>query len=198
LKINETSKGEMSVLKTKNIIARRVKSFVTMFVYLNTFLNNFASSVYFFISILIVFDISGRVLFNSPIMGVPEFIPLGMIGAFFLQMAHSGLSNRFINSDVLVRSFPPRIRAIFVTIGDLLTIFFFILMIVALWPETLRAWRFLQYVGEGSRRIPVYPTYTCLIIGGILAITVFTLRIIDRFTSTDVFSLTNTNKQDKE
>ena len=60
------------------------------------------------ITVLITCDILGRVLFNSPIIGVPEIVKVSVVAIVWLQMSYTLKIGGHIRSDVVLDRLSPR------------------------------------------------------------------------------------------
>ena len=54
------------------------------------------------VMLLINSDVIGRVLFNTPVRGVPELVSISIVAIVFLQITHTLRKQRFIRSDVII------------------------------------------------------------------------------------------------
>ena len=64
------------------------------------------------ITVLISCDILGRVLFHSPIIGVPEIVKVSVVAIVWLQMAHNLKINGHLRSDAILNRLSRRGRSI--------------------------------------------------------------------------------------
>jgi len=85
----------------------------------------------FVLCFLVVADVSGRVLFNSPVKGTPEIISLSIVIICFLQAGYAIRSGGMLNVDTLVTHLSPRAQSLLAAWGALIGVFFF-------WPDLLR------------------------------------------------------------
>ena len=121
------------------------------------------------IMVLVFSDVVGRNFFNSPITGVPEIVKVGVVMFTFMGIAWTLRRNRHIRSDLL----PSRLGVNGKEIMSLIRHLFFagvcVCIMIATWDPMIKAWQILEYEGEGSLHVPVYPLFTLIQIGSALA-----------------------------
>jgi TRAP-type C4-dicarboxylate transport system permease small subunit len=120
------------------------------------------------ITVLISCDILGRVLFNSPIIGVPEIVKVSVVAIVWLQMAHTLKIGGHIRSDVILDRLSPRGKAAVNVIAAVLGTFVFGFLVYSGWPQMIEGWRIGEFEGELPVRVPTYPVRTILILGAAL------------------------------
>lgn len=120
------------------------------------------------ITVLISCDILGRVLFNSPIIGVPEIVKVSVVAIVWLQMSHTLKIGGHIRSDVILDRLSPKGRAFIDLIASLLGAFVFGLLVYAGWHNMIEAWRIGEFEGELPVRVPTYPVRTIVLLGAAL------------------------------
>jgi len=117
------------------------------------------------ITILICSDILGRVLFNYPIIGVPEIVKVSVVALVWLQMAHTLKIGGHIRSDVVLDRLPPRGKALVNVLAAALGALVFGFLVYAGWPNMIEGWRIGEFEGELPVRVPTYPVRTILMLG---------------------------------
>jgi len=110
---------------------------------------------------------TARYLFHSPIRGTGEASQLLMAGVALLCLGYVQSVKGHISIDILVRRFPPRVKAIIGLVGLLLTIVVFALIV---WQSTLRT---IQILEEGRMlfnfpTIPAWPFWFLVPVGASL------------------------------
>ena len=120
------------------------------------------------ITVLICSDILGRILFNHPIIGVPEIVKVSVVALVWLQMAHTLKIGGHIRSDVILDRLPPRGKALVNVIAAALGTLVFGFLVYAGWPNMMEGWRIGEFEGELPVRVPTYPVRTILILGAAL------------------------------
>jgi TRAP-type C4-dicarboxylate transport system permease small subunit len=120
------------------------------------------------ITVIISADILGRVLFNAPIIGVPEIVKVSVVAIVWLQMAHTLRIGGHIRSDVVLDRLSPRGKAVVNLLAAGLGIFVFGFLVYSAWPQMIEGWRVREFEGELPVRVPTYPVRTILIVGAAL------------------------------
>jgi len=124
-------------------------------------------------------DVIARVVFNSPITGTAEIIKVAVVCVVFLQIPFAVLSRKMIFSELIVGRFGGIARILANLLRDVLTLACFLFICLANWGPMLHSWRILQYDGEGALRVPVYPLFTCIQIGSIVAVIISIKFVVD-------------------
>src|SRR5574340_1212361 len=131
---------------------------------LMTVLNAIGTAWIGVITVLISCDILGRVLFNSPIIGVPEIVKVSVVAIVWLQMSHTLKIGGHIRSDVILDRLSSKGRAFIDLIASLLGAFVFGLLVYAGWDNMIEAWRIGEFEGELPVRVPTYPVRTIVLV----------------------------------
>jgi TRAP-type C4-dicarboxylate transport system permease small subunit len=125
----------------------------------------FAAIFAFLLCFLVVGDVSGRVIFGSPIKGTTEVISLAIVTICFLQAAYAIRSGGMLNVDSLVTKFSPRIQSCLGVFGSLAGFVFFALICYGTLDGAAHAWTSNEFEGEGAMRVPVWPTRFVIVLG---------------------------------
>lgn len=137
-----------------------------------------AALLAFAMCFVVVADVIGRVLFNSPVKGTPEIVSYSIVMICYLQAAYAIRSGGMINVDAVYTFFPYRVQSLFAAIGCLLGIMIFGLIGWGGIDGALHAWRSGEYEGEGALRIPAWPARFVIVLGaGLAALTYFLLLL---------------------
>ncbi len=129
------------------------------------------------ITVLISCDILGRVLFNSPIIGVPEIVKVSVVGIVWLQMSHTLKIGGHLRSDVILGRLSPKARSIVDMIAYSLGAIVFGLIVYSGWNTMIMAWELGEFEGEEPARIPTYPLRTIVLLGAALTSLQFILML---------------------
>ncbi len=129
------------------------------------------------ITVLISCDIIGRVLFNSPIIGVPEIVKVSVVGIVWLQMAHTLKIGGHLRSDVILGRLSPKTRSIVDVFAYSLGALVFGLVVYSGWNTMIMAWELGEFEGEEPARIPTYPLRTIVLLGAALTSLQFLLML---------------------
>src|SRR5918998_5289688 len=99
----------------------------------------------FVLSFLVVADVIGRGVFNSPVKGTPEIVSMSIVVICFLLAGYAVQSGGMIYADVLVSIFGVRGRAFAQLLSAVLGILFFGLIAWGSYEPTLHAWTSGEY-----------------------------------------------------
>lgn len=132
---------------------------------------------------LIVADVLGRSFFNSPITGVAEVSARSVVAIVFLQIAAAILAGRMTRADFVVRFIrnrAPRVLAVMEIAFAIVGAAIFALIVWAVWPDTVEAWRTNEYFGvRGVFTIPTLPFRAIIVLGGGFAVLAYLLLALE-------------------
>lgn len=129
-----------------------------------------AATLAFLLSFLVVADVIGRVLFNSPVQGTPEIVSISIVIICYLQAAYAIRSGGMLRVDAFVSALPRPVREALDVIGALLGAAFFGLIVWGAYDPAVYSWTSDEFEGEGALRVPVWPARFIMILGAALAI----------------------------
>ncbi len=124
----------------------------------------------FILCFVIVADVVGRGLFNSPLQGTPEIVSNSIVMIVFLQAGYAIRSRSMLRADFLVKLFGSGMRRVVLAIGYLLGAVFFAIMVSGAIDPAIHSWVSGEYEGEGALRVPSWPTRFIILVGGGLAV----------------------------
>jgi TRAP-type C4-dicarboxylate transport system permease small subunit len=134
----------------------------------------------FALSFVVVFDVVGRVAFNSPLKGTPEMVSTAIVMICFLQAGYAIRSGGMINVDFLLGRFGPITQQLVLLVGDLLGAAFFGLVSWGSFEPAAYAWTSGEYEGEGALRVPAWPARFIVVGGTALAALCYLVRALHR------------------
>ncbi len=132
-----------------------------------------AALLTFFLSFLVVADVIGRVVFNSPVKGTPEIVSMSIVVICFLLAGYSVQSGSMLQADILVGLFGARGPLISALLSGVLGAAFFGLIVWGSYEPALHAWNSGEFEGEGALRIPVWPARTVVMFGSLLVAIIY-------------------------
>ncbi len=133
----------------------------------------------FLLSFLVVADVIGRVLFNSPVKGTPEIVSISIVIICYLQAGYAIRSGGMLHVDAFISALPQRVRDVLGIIGAVLGVLFFGLILWGSFEFAAHAWTSNEFEGEGALRVPVWPARFIIILGAALAVLNYLLLVIE-------------------
>jgi len=132
-----------------------------------------AALLTFSLSFLVVADVIGRVVFNSPVKGTPEIVSMSIVIICFLLAGYSVQSGGMLQADILVGLFGKRGPWISTLMSGVLGAAFFALIVWGSYEPALHAWNSGEFEGEGALRIPVWPARLVVMLGSLLVTIIY-------------------------
>lgn len=132
-----------------------------------------AAAIIFLLSFLVVADVVGRGVFNSPVKGTPEIVSMSIVIICFLLAAYAVQSGAMLRTDILVSLFGRRGFAFADLISGLLGAAFFLLIVWGSFEPSLHAWTSGEFEGEGALRVPVWPARFAVMFGSFLVVAIY-------------------------
>ncbi len=129
-----------------------------------------AATLAFLLSFLVVADVTGRVLFNSPVKGTPEIVSISIVIICYLQAGYAIRSGGMLRVDAFISALPGRARDALGLIGALLGAAFFGFILWGSFEPAAYSWTSNEFEGEGALRVPVWPARFIIILGAALAV----------------------------
>lgn len=136
----------------------------------------------FGLAFLVMGNIIGRTVFDSPIYGTPEIVAASIVIVVFLQVGYAIRSRSMLKADFLVLLLPSGVQKVLLTIGYLLGAAFFLMIITGGWEESVLSYVEGEFEGEGALRVPSWPARWTVLFGSVLAmINYLVMAYIDVF-----------------
>ena len=124
----------------------------------------------FGLAFLILANIIGRSVFDSPVYGTAEIVATSIVIIVFLQVGYAIRSQSMLRADFLVIHLPYPIQRFFLVLGYLLGAVFFLMIINGGWEESILSYIEGEFEGEGALRVPSWPARWMVMIGSVLAL----------------------------
>jgi TRAP-type C4-dicarboxylate transport system permease small subunit len=132
-----------------------------------------AAILIFSLSFLVVADVAGRVLFNSPVKGTPEMVSMSIVIICFLLAGYAVQSGSMIHTDAIVGLFGDKGHTFAALLSGLLGAAFFGLIVWGSTEPAWHAWASGEFEGEGALRVPVWPARFVVMLGSLLVCTIY-------------------------
>ena len=133
---------------------------------LSKFLMVVAAAWAFGLTFLILLNISFRGIFD----GMAEIVTASIVIIVFLQAGYAIRSRSMLRADFLVSRFSPLFQRIFLAVGYLLGVGFFLMIITGGWDESILSWVENEFEGEGALRVPAWPARWAVMGGSAIAL----------------------------
>jgi len=127
------------------------------------------------ITVLVCADILGRLLFQYPLVGVPEIVKVSIVAIVWLQIPHTLKTGGHLRSDVVTRFLSSRNRALVDLFACVLGAIIFGLLVYSGWDTMIQAWEMGEFEGELPVRVPTYPLRSIVLLGAALTALQFLL-----------------------
>jgi TRAP-type C4-dicarboxylate transport system permease small subunit len=137
-----------------------------------------AAVIIFCLSFLVVADVFGRALFNSPVKGTPEIVSMSIVIICFLLAAYAVQSGAMLRTDVIIGMFGPRGQDFADLLSGVLGVAFFVLIVWGGYEPTMHAWASGEFEGEGALRVPVWPARVVVMIGAALVVAIYCAQAV--------------------
>jgi len=137
-----------------------------------------AAVLAFLLCFLVVADVVGRVVFNSPVKGTTEIVSLSIVIICYLQAGFAIRSGGMLHVDMFVSKGGPRTQSVFAALAALAGLVFFALICWGSFEGAQHAWVSSEFEGEGALRVPVWPARFVLVLGTFIAAFSYLLSLV--------------------
>ena len=162
------------------------RSLASSFAKVTSLLNSAGTLWVFALMFLICADIIARAGFNAPIRGVTEIVGYSLIGAVFLQLAHSLHVGRFSRAEMFIEPLArnrPVTAALFHAVFAAGGILVFGLIAWGTVAKFEEAWPDLKFGVEGDFTILVWPLRLIILTGAVMVAVKYLILLIDNLLS---------------
>lgn len=130
-----------------------------------TVMNIMATAWIFAMIMFVVVDVTGRIVFKSPLTGTPEIVKVSNPAIAFLQIAYVLWLGAHVRTTIILDRISPVKRALIDILACLMGIAVFSLNFYSGWSLTATAWSVGEYEGEGALRVPTTPVRIIIQVG---------------------------------
>jgi TRAP-type C4-dicarboxylate transport system permease small subunit len=134
-----------------------------------------ASFLAFMLTFVVVADVIGRVLFNSPLKGTPELVSSSIVIICYLQAVYAILSGGMMHVDAITVHMPARVQSVLGALACMLGVLLFGIIFWGSIEGFMHALESGEYEGEGALRVPVWPVRLAVLVGSGLAVLAYLL-----------------------
>ena len=128
-----------------------------------------------FLAFVILVDVIGRSMFNSPLRGTAEIVASSIVVICYLQVTYAIASGGMMQVTVFTSMMPVRLRAVVGVFTCLLGVLLFWIVTKGSISGFQNAWVFGSYEGEGALRVPTWPVRLAVLVGSALAMVAYGL-----------------------
>lgn len=115
------------------------------------------AAVLAFLTLVICYDVAGRLFFNKPFAGTAELAAVGLVLLTFMQTPYVIRERKLLRVTFFLDRMPPAVRSQFNALTYLLGAAFFIAMVIASWEPSIAGWNSGEFFGNDAFRIPAWP-----------------------------------------
>lgn len=136
----------------------------------------------FAIMFMVCADIIATNAFGYPLRGVTELVGYSLVGAVFLQLAHTLHTGRFIRAEMFIEPLEQKhaaVAAIFQIVFSLAGAAVFGLIIYGAYVELISSWPSLVFGVEGEFTILVWPLRAIILAGAAAVMVKYLILVID-------------------
>ncbi|WP_210207674.1 TRAP transporter small permease subunit, partial [Rhodoplanes elegans] len=137
-----------------------------------------AAVIIFALGFLVVADVIGRGVFNSPVKGTPELVSMSIVIICFLLAPYAVQSGGMLKADILVGAFGARGQAFSELASGVLGALLFGLIVWGGAMPALEAFTAGEYEGEGALRVPAWPARVIVVAGAALVVLIYLARAV--------------------
>lgn len=121
------------------------------------------------VMLLVNADVIGRVVFNTPVSGVPEIVSMSIVAIVFLQVAQAFRKGRLTRTEAVLGFLDrraPRLRAVLELVFSVAAIALIWQLLASSHPLFIKAWTRNTYEGTvGDFTAPIWPVKLIILIG---------------------------------
>jgi len=109
------------------------------------------------LTLVIVYDVGGRLLLNRPFAGTAELVGVGLVLLTFLQAPYVIRQRKLLRVTFLLDMLPATVRSWLNAFAYLLGTAFFAAMALTSWEPALAGWASGEFFGNDAFRIAAWP-----------------------------------------
>ncbi len=125
------------------------------------------------LAFIILFDVGGRYLFGTPLLGATEIIKNSVVSIAFLQLPLAIYRGGMLRTTLLFDSVNPNFQRHLQIFGSVIGLLFFMALSYSSWTPFLESLQVGEYEGEGALRVPTYPVRFLIVLTAAFASLVY-------------------------
>jgi len=134
------------------------------------------------VAVLILYDVVGREVFQTPFHGTNEIVANSVLSILLLQLPLSIINRSSLRTTILFDKVGIKGKKTIDSISYFLAALLFLAIAIGSWPNMIEAWDILEQEGSGVIEIPVYPIRTLVVFVGAVGFIVCALSIYQSMT----------------
>ena len=142
-------------------------------------LNIIAAAWLLILAFVILYDVIGRAVFNSPFAGAREILGNSVVAILFLQVPLAIHCGNMLRTTLIYDLTGANGKRVIDIITFLLGAGFFVAMGVGGWHDMITGWRIREFEGIGALEIPVYPLRTMAVFLSFLGAIVYLAMVAE-------------------
>lgn len=141
------------------------------------------------LTLLIFYDVAGRLFFNRPFAGTAEVAGVGLVLLTYLQTPYVIRHRKLLRVTFFIDRMPAGLRSQLNALAYLFGGVFFIGMAIVSWEPAIIGWASGEFYGNDAFRVPAWPlrfgTLTLWIVSGLVCIGLVAEGLRGRLTQKD-------------
>lgn len=109
------------------------------------------------LTLVICYDVAGRLLFNRPFAGTAELTGAGLVLLSFLQAPSAMRRGKLLRVTFLLERLPARAAGALVGAAWLIGALVFATFLASGWEPAIEGWRAAEFYGNDAFRLPAWP-----------------------------------------
>ena len=142
-------------------------------------LNIIAAAWLLMLAFVILYDVIGRAVFNSPFLGAREILGNSVVAILFLQVPLAIHRGNMLRTTLIYDLTGTNGKRVIDITTFLLGAGFFVAMGVGGWHDMITGWRIREFEGIGALEIPVYPLRTMAVFLSFLGAIVYVAMVAE-------------------
>lgn len=109
------------------------------------------------LTLVICYDVGGRLFFNRPFAGTAELAGVGLVFLTYLQTPYVIKERKLLRVTFFLDLMPPLLRSYLNAFTYLMGAAFFIAIVIATWEPAIAGYASGEFFGNDAFRIPAWP-----------------------------------------
>lgn len=146
-------------------------------------LNVIAAAWLLMLAFVILYDVIGRAVFNSPFLGAREILGNSVVAILFLQVPLAIHRGNMLRTTLIYDLTGVNGKRVIDIVTFLLGVGFFVAMGFGGWDDMITGWRIREFEGIGALEIPVYPIRTIAVFLSFFGAVIYLAMVAEIFSN---------------